>query len=106
MSILEVPLATNVDNFDEQVLLEGSEYTLACVWNYRGEYWALSMADANSTPIISGVAMRVGVDMLASVSNPLRPPGGLAVYDTSGANADPGLSDLGGRVILLYQESV
>lgn len=105
MGLLQIPTRTDVNNYEEQVTLEEATYTFKFIWNYRGEFWSMSILDANDVEIVSGIAVRVDIDLLKYVGSSRKPPGSLVAYDTSGANEDPGLEDLGGRVILLYQES-
>ena len=69
MSTLLIPTDNTLDNYREQVVLEGATYTFLFVWNYRGGYWSLSLSDAAGDAIVSGVAMRVGVNFLEYVSS-------------------------------------
>jgi len=100
MAYFQIPTQTDSDNYEFQLSLEGSAYTFIFVWNYRESCWEISIAD-----IAYGIAIRIGVDVLASIPIIGKPPGRLVAGDTSGQGLDPGLEDLGGRVVLLYEES-
>ena len=103
MTVVEIPIPTKgVDNFTFSISLDYARYTFLFVWNYRGSYWSMSIADAVGSPVVQGVCVRVSVDMLEFVSATNRPQGSLVAMDTAGAGVDPGLNDLGQRVILLY----
>lgn len=105
MALLQIPTRTDLDNYSEVVVLQNVTYTFNFAWNYRASYWGLTILDPNGNQIVAGVALRINVNILGIVSDPLKPPGQLAVVDTSGAGLDPGLNDLGGRVVLLYNEA-
>lgn len=99
--VLTIPTRTDHDNYELKLRLEGVEYAFTFMWNYRAEFWSMSIAG-----VVDGVALRVGSDPLEFVPTEGRPPGVFTVVDSSGADEDPGLTDLGGRVLLLYRESV
>lgn len=105
MSVLVIPTRTDLDNYSLEVELEGVAFVLSLAWNYRDESWFLSVATTDGTPIASGIKVVCNTSLLATCSNPDRPPGSLYAWDTSGAGTDPGLDELGERVTLLYQEA-
>ena len=102
MALLQIPTRTDKDNYGVAVSLEGADYRFSFAWNYRASYWAMSIDG-----VISGLALRVGVseDLLRYVPSTSKPPGKFYLVDTSGQDLDPGIDELGGRVLLLYQES-
>ena len=104
MALLQIPTDPTLDNYSESMTLQGASFTFLFEWNYRGSYWSLSIYDHAEAPVVQGVCIRCNVDMLEFVSAPGKPPGRLYAYDTSGAGTDPGMTDLGGRVVLLYDE--
>ena len=100
MATIQIPTFTDRDNYVERVTLEGQEYELTFRWNFREECWEMSITD-----IVDGLAVRVNVDLLEFVPVVGKPPGKFIATDTSNAGLDPGLTDLGGRVVLGYVES-
>jgi hypothetical protein len=105
MALLVIPCPTGTDNYELQTVLDGATYTLALHWNYRGGFWSLSIADANDNPIVSGVALRINVDVLYTTASFAKPPGSLGIIDASGSGLDPDLDELGKRVQLVYLEA-
>lgn len=73
--------------------LDGAEYRLELIWNVRSRRWVLDFANAVGTPIFKGMAIVLRIDMLATDSSSIRPPGQLFVVDDSGRHREPGWSD-------------
>jgi hypothetical protein len=85
--------------------LEGSNYIFTFRWNTRAEAWYFDITDENGTVLVSGRRLVVDWPIVGVREAPRVFPGILWAYDTSGQQLDPGVDDLGDRVILLYQES-
>jgi hypothetical protein len=64
----------------------------------------VEIRDVNGVRLLSGRRVVVSLPLLARLRDPRLPAGELTAVDTTGANADPGVNDLGGRVRLLYFE--
>jgi len=47
-----------------QVALAGVTYSLACRWNKATQAWGMDIADALGNPLVSGIALTTGVDLL------------------------------------------
>lgn len=102
---ITIPLRNDLPRFDFQIDLEGTTYTLDFVWNFRGEYWSMSLLDADGLPLVYGIAFLIGTALGKRHPGEGMPPGILEVLDTSGQQRDAGLNDLGSRVILLYHSA-
>ncbi|WP_065494709.1 hypothetical protein [Burkholderia sp. CCA53] len=62
MQIYEMPLSADVQTFN--ISLSGTIYRLTLV--YRGPAgWVLDIADASDNPLVSGIPLVTGVDLLA-----------------------------------------
>jgi hypothetical protein len=89
-------------NFTHRTVLDGREYLLKFRWNGRAGKWYLSLYDQDESPIYEGIKLVVNFPLLgARVVDERRPPGELMALDPS-SDRDPGLYDLGTRVILQY----
>ena len=99
-----IPTLADSEHYSERVELDGTIYGLTFMWNTREEAWFLSVADADGVALVSGVKLVADWQLFQSVSNASMPPGEMVAVDTSGAGLDPGLTDLGERVLLMYQE--
>jgi hypothetical protein len=100
MAYLQIPTRTDKDNYTFKLSLENVLYEFKFVWSYRSSCWEMTITD-----VVSSLAVRVGTSLLEFVPAEGKPPGKFAAVDTSGAGIDPGLADLGARVLLIYKES-
>ena len=100
-----IPTLEDTEHYTERVELDGVLFELTFMWNTRELAWFLSVADADSVALASGVKIVVDYPLFRSVSNADMPAGTMLAVDTSGAGLDPGLTDLGGRVLLMYEDA-
>ena len=101
---MSVTLPTLVDtpSFEVECQLDGVLYVFAFRWNGRAEQWVFDLADATRDPIVSGIAVVVDFPLARRGADPRLPPGALFAVDTTNTQTDPGLVDLGRRVVLVY----
>jgi len=105
------PIPKNVPDMTMTVTLDQAEYNLRIRWNMRGG-WFIDVNDGENLPIVTGKAMVIGSDIFQSVRYDERTPlGKLMLIDLTQRDIEPGfldlasgptLSDLDGRVILVY----
>lgn len=105
-------LQINVDTTGAQrqsVVLDGVQYGLRIQWVQRWRRFVLSLFEADeTTPIVQGVLVAGGLDLLAQWrSDPRVPPGQLGALPLSAPLEDPSFpSDLtDGEFLLIYIES-
>jgi hypothetical protein len=97
-----LPLVVDTPYFEVEAQLDGVLYAFEFRWNARVGQWFLNLADAVRDPIVSGVAVVVDWPLMRRSADPRMPPGALFAVDTTDTQTDPGLSDLGRRVMLVY----
>ncbi len=100
-----IPTLTDTEFYVERVELDSVVFELTFAWNTREEKWFLSVADADGVALASGIKIVADWPLFQSVSNADMPAGTMLANDTSGAGLDPGLDDLGDRVLLMYQDA-
>lgn len=105
MSTWIIPTLTDTENYTERVELDGVVFELTFAWNTRDGKWYLSVADAEGVALASGIKLVVDWSLFRSVSNADMPAGTMMAVDTSGAGLDPGLKELGERVLLMYRDA-
>ncbi len=104
MATYELNVEPSIPDQAFQVVLENVTYRLRCRWNERAQSWYLDVSDDQGA-IASGIPLVVRLPLLRRCVSTRRPPGELVCVDTTGADLEAGLADLGARVKLFYVES-
>lgn len=97
-----LPVLLDVPFFSIECQLDGTLYSFTFRWNDRLSQWSFDLADAEDDPIVSGIAVVVDFPLMRRSVDARMPPGALFAVDTTGEGADPGETDLGRRVQLVY----
>jgi hypothetical protein len=105
MAALELPVSQDTPYQSFSVQLEGSVYQVRLRYNTRAGHWALDLADDAGTRLISGIAIRLGVDLLSAYSDDSFPPGKLFAINWVNAYQEPDRDNFGADVSLVYEES-
>lgn len=61
-SYFEIPLSPAPQNFT--ITLAGVQYQFAVTWNVCNASWMIDILDSSGTPILSGIPMVTGADLL------------------------------------------
>lgn len=85
MSLFELPMS---DEPSQEFTCEigGTNYLFRIQLNVRGNLWTMDVSTSDDEPILQGVALTLGVDLL---SNERFTSGLLFLVDYTGKNADP-----------------
>lgn len=102
MAVFEIPLRQDATLFDFTLSLDGVAYLFLFSWNSRDEGWYFSLFTQQEEPIWLSVRVVVNWPLGFRSRSTLRPPGLFMAFDQAEQAQDPGLTDLGARVILLY----
>ena len=105
MAFLELPLTVDVPHQSFSVQLDGTVYRMRLRYNSRAGHWTLDLADAAANPLVSGVAVRLGVDLLAQYADDRFPAGKLFAMNWVEAYREPARDDFGSDVVLIYEEA-
>lgn len=105
MTVQIIPTSQEESNYKQITGLDGRDYELELRWNQRAGRWYLKISTA-ADGVIQGPTKIVADWPLVypGKSLPL-PPGALLAVDTTGEGRDPGLTELGGRVVLVYMDA-
>ncbi len=92
-------------HIDYNVTLEGISYHVYLDLNEREERWYLSIHDAENQPIEGCISRKLVTNwqVLRGATVDGRPPGD--IFTSSTSHEDPGLLELGKRVVFYYLES-
>lgn len=99
-----IPTRTDVAAYTLRVDLTGVEFLFEFRFNDRESFWYFDLADALAAPIVQGVKVVLGVPLLRNVVDVRRPVGDLFAIDQSNADLEAGESDLGDRVLFVYED--
>ena len=69
MAYIELPISHDTPHQSFSVQLDGSVYQIRLRYNSRAGHWAMDLADAGGNPLTVGIAVRLGVDLLAQYSS-------------------------------------
>jgi hypothetical protein len=83
--------------------LSGRTYGLEFRWNARDASWSFVISDATGN-VLASKKIVVGFPLLVHAMNQRLPYGEFAALDTAGGNKDPGLTELGGRVLFTFTD--
>lgn len=98
-----IPCRPDLTWYDMQVVLEDVTYTLEFRWNARELCWYMDLKAEDDDPIVTSVKVVVDFPLCNRVNDPRRPSGYFLANDTVNlVGRDPGITDLGDRVRLLY----
>lgn len=94
-----IPITANVPSQTFRITLNSVSYNMEARWNSRAAFWSLDIADENQNDIINGIALKAGCNLLEPFNFGI---GGLYLYDTTEANLEATLSNIGSDTILVY----
>ena len=104
MRLFQVP-GPSTAHSQQSTTLSGTSYVIQYNWVQRLQRWHFDMLQTNGDPIVRGVKLVVGPDLLARFrADPRIPPGGLFVVNSIQlhANEDPGWGSFEGETHALY----
>lgn len=99
---VNLPLLVDTPYFDVEAQLDGVLYAFTFRWTARDSQWTFDLADADRDPIVSGIAVVVDFPLARRCADARMPPGAFFAVDTTGGQVDPGETDLGRRVVVVY----
>lgn len=92
MTPYEIPLTPEAQSF--HITLGGIDYSLRLLWNAPDSVWLLDLNDTNGTPILQGIPLVTGVDLLAQFAY-LGLGGQLVAQTDNAPDAVPTVDNLG-----------
>lgn len=104
MAVLTIPTRTDLGAYTFQIELDDKLYRFTMQFNHREGYWYMSIADESGNDIRTGVKIVSNFPLLRRVANIDSPAGEIMALDTTDADADAGLEDLGDTILLTYVE--
>ncbi|MFG1260017.1 hypothetical protein V5F79_22075 [Xanthobacter flavus] len=100
-TVYEIPVKAGAGNQTLSIDLAGKTYRLSLAWrNAKDAGWTLDIADADRNPLVNGVPLVTGADLLAPYRH-LGFSGSLFVTTDGAPDVPPGFAELG-RTAHLY----
>lgn len=103
-AFVALPLRSDAAAFSFRTTLASEEFVFAFRYNQREGAWYLSLYDTDVEPIVLGVKVVVGIPLFRGCVDARKPKGTLVAIDSTQQDLDPGLTDLGNRVTLVFGE--
>jgi hypothetical protein len=100
-----LPVSQSLPRFFFDIELEEVTYRLEFEFNDRSRIWYMNIRDSEANPIVMGLTVTIGSDILAPYHHKSCPPGALIAYDSTGKDLDGNVEDLGERIQLVYFDS-
>jgi hypothetical protein len=91
--------------FEQPWTLDGVTYTFTLRYNLRIQTWMLDVGDVIGAPIVCGIPLIAGRDLLGQYAGRGLPSGLLFVFDPSDQNGTPGQDDFSAGYRLVYAGS-
>ena len=93
-----LPILAQGAHFTFSTELDGVSFGFEFRWNNRDSGWYMFLYDGNGDPIAQNVRVAVKTSLLGPTIRAGFPTGYLIAKDTTGQDAEAGLTDLGARV--------
>lgn len=104
MSVIEIPVRSDLKAYEFQIELDGIVYTLKFRFNERMGRWLMDIADSISNELLNGIVLLTNVPLTDDYVVANTPPGRFFCLDKTGQNKDSGADDLGNDIQLVYVE--
>lgn len=104
MAFFQIPVRSDIDSYRFRTTLEGAIYLLKFRFNKRMDHWVMDIFDTDENPVIVGRPIMVQIDPFRIFVEEDLPPGNIIPVNLEELNVDPGIDDLGNKVLLFYEE--
>lgn len=97
-----IPCRSDLTHYDMHLVLDNTNYVLEFQWNFRESSWYMSVLTETGDYIQSNIKIVVEFSLGARTVDNRWPPGRFVALDTASTLTNPGQTDLGDRVQLIY----
>jgi len=104
MAIVEIPISSDSGNYNFQTELDGTDYILRFRYNGRSTSWYMDMSTPENAPIIMGIKIVVGTELLSSFKHLAIPQGIMYAVNLENVNQEPTRNNFGSEIRLVYNE--
>jgi hypothetical protein len=100
--VIHIPAPSQDSNAPQITTLSGRDYEILYRFNQREGRWYLTIRSVAGEVIQGPVKIVADWPLIYPGQDLPLPPGTLIAIDTTGQGKDPGLAELGGRVLMFY----
>ncbi len=105
MATVILPTRTDgTQRYSLRCQLSGRTYALEFRWNARDASWSFTIADAVGD-VLASKKITLGLPILVHSVDQRLPYGEFMALDTGGTDAEPGLEELGARVLFTFTDA-
>lgn len=101
----QIPVTSDNRNYQFRISLDGVVYTLAFRLNSRMNRWFMDVKDSDDLPLIMGVALLQGTDLIERFKAAALPAGHFIIFNIENETLEAGADDLGANSLLLYADT-
>jgi len=105
MAILQLPVHSDIGNYEFKTDLEGTRFTFALRYNTRAARWIMDVKQSDGTILLAGLPLVLGTDLIGRFQDVNLPQGNLFLINLGSQYTECGRDDLGENCLLMYQES-
>jgi len=102
MEALELPVRSDIKSYTFTITLEDRNYSFAFKFNERRNLWTMNLGDANGLPLMLGINMQQGFNLIGNITGDNFPPGNFTLVDETGHNEEADGLTFGNLVKLVY----
>lgn len=103
--MVQLPISQEGPHFRFSTELDDTTFGFEFRWNARDSAWYMSIFDGNGTELASGIKVVLNAALPANYTAAGMPGKALVAVDTAGTDEEAGYSDLGRRIIIVYDPS-
>lgn len=101
----QIPAISDNRNYEFRISLDGVFFTLAFRLNFRMNRWFMDVKDGEDIPLINGVPLLQGSDLIERFKAATLPAGHFIMLNLEGDTLEAGADDLGTNSLLLYEDT-
>lgn len=105
MSVLRLPVRSDIQSYKYRVTLDGVSYNLRFRFNARYNKWIMDILTFDDVPISLGRPVLTNIDPFLRFIDPRLPAGNMIAGDLSNKDLDADGDTFGVTVVLFYEEA-
>lgn len=101
--LFQLPIDSNLLDYEVVIDLDGVDYIFRITWRERLQSWYMSIFDVDRNPLLEGKRIATNSILNRAVKDIIQ--GTMTAITLDANDDDPGVTDLGNRVVIMYREA-